>query len=83
MTYNFAKRHFKGIIKLNVVVFHNCGKNLEDIFHEYKVVNNYKNYIDNIENKINFYHTIYFFRNSNKKFKFCFCSKAKQQNIYA
>ena len=48
---NFAKRLFKGMIRPDVVIFHNCEKNLEDIFHEYKMINNYKNDRENIIEK--------------------------------
>ena len=48
---NFAKRLFKGMIRPDVVIFHNCEKNLEDIFHECKMINNYKNDRENIIEK--------------------------------
>ena len=48
---NFAKRLFKGMIRPDVVIYHNCEKNLDDIFHEYKMINNYKNDRENIIEK--------------------------------
>ena len=48
---NFAKRLFKGMIRPDVIIFHNCEKNLQDIFHEYKMINNYKNDRENIIEK--------------------------------
>jgi hypothetical protein len=49
---NFAKRLFRGMIRPDVVIYHKCEKNLEEIFGEYKMI---KNYVNNRENIIEKY----------------------------
>ena len=50
---NFAKRLFRGIIRPDIVIYHRCEKNLEEIFSKYKMI--IKNYVNERENIIEKY----------------------------
>ena len=49
---NFAKRLFRGMIRPDIIIYHKCEKNLEEIFGEYKMI---KNFVNNEENIIEKY----------------------------
>ena len=52
---NFAKKLFRGMIRPDIVIYHNCPKNSDEFFGEYKMIKKFEKNIDDNNNTIDIY----------------------------
>ena len=55
---NFAKKLFRRMIRPDIVIYHNCPKNSDDFFGEYKMIKKFEKNIDTDNNNTNNNNTI-------------------------